>query len=119
MSLLVNAYVRDPRGEMSFIEPDEPAQELAGFEPYRRSLYGGRAAASLGLRLLPGLVEGDVYAEGEDLARLRFEAEKALLNIDLFEAESGAPAEQLRPRFQNILMAVGRAEQVGGEVVIW
>jgi hypothetical protein len=119
MTLVVNAYVRDSSGAIDFIEPDSPSEELAGFESYRQKLYGSQAAVSLGLRLLPSLATEDVYAEGPDLERLRGEAELALANIGLFEAESGASAESLRPRFENIICAVHRASRVGGGVVIW
>ena len=119
MSLLVNVYVRDENGQMSFIEPEHPSQELVGFESYRQVLYGSHAAISLGLTLLPSLATGDVYAQGDDLAHLRSDAERALSNIELFESEAGVEAERLRPRFENILRAVGMAEGVGGGGVIW
>jgi hypothetical protein len=119
MSLSVHAYVRNAQGKMSFIEPDDPSEELAGFEVYRRTLYGSRAAILLGLRLLPRLAEGDIYAVGDDLVILRADAEMALTNLRMFEAESGATAERLRPRFENILRAIDRAERAGGGVVIW
>lgn len=104
---------------MAFIKPDQPSQDLAGFESYRRQLYGSRAARALGLTLLPTLEGGDIYAEGEDVNRLRAEAELALANVELFVAEAGASAESLRPRFANIIAAAHRAAAVGGGVVIW
>jgi hypothetical protein len=119
MSLLVNAYTRDTDGRMEFIEPEDHAQELAGFESYRQRLYGSRAARSLGLQLLPTLDGGDVYVEGEAVEQLRAEAELALANIDLFVAEAEATAESLRHRFENIIAATRRAASVGGGVVIW
>ncbi len=119
MTLLVNTFVRTSTGEMDIIEPDCHSEELAGFESYRQTLYGSRAALSLGLQLLPKLATEDVYAEGADLGRLRTEAELSLANIELFEEESGGTAESLRSRFENIIGAVRRASCVGGGVVIW
>lgn len=119
MTLVVNAYVRDSCGEMNFIEPEHSWEELAGFESYRRTLYGSQAALSLGLKLLPILANSNVYAEGPDLEQLRHECELALVNVELFEAESGACAESLRSRFENIICAVERASRVGSGVVIW
>ena len=119
MSLLVNAYTRGPDGRMEVIEPEDHAQELAGFESYRQRLYGSRAARSLGLQLLPTLDGSDVYAEGEEIEQLRAEAELALANIELFVAEVEATAESLRPRFENIVAAARRAAALGGGVVIW
>jgi hypothetical protein len=104
---------------MDFIEPDNPSEELAGFESDRQKLYGSQAAVSLGLKLLPSLATEDMYAEGPDLERLRGEVEFALVNIGLFEVESGASAENLRSRFENIICAIHRVSRVGGGVVIW
>jgi hypothetical protein len=120
MSLLVNVYTRDPNGKMTFIDPAHPSEELAGFESSRQRLNGSPAARQLGLRLLPALDGGDVYAEGEeDVERLRAEAELALANVELFVEEAGASAERLRPRFENIIAAARRAASLGGGVVIW
>ena len=119
MSLLVNVYTRAPDGKMVVVDPAEPADELAGFESYRRQLYGSEAARALGLRLLPTLDGDNLYAEGADLDRLRAEAETALANIERFKAETQATAEGLRPRFENIIAATRRAAELGGGVVIW
>jgi hypothetical protein len=119
MSLLVNAYTRGPDGRMAIIETEDRSLELAGFESYRQQLYGSLAARSLGLQLLPTLDGSDVYAEGVDVERLRAEAELALANVELFEAETGASSESLRARFENIIAAARRAAAVGGGVVIW
>lgn len=119
MSLSINVYIRGPDGRMDILRPEEHAQELAGFESYRQRLYGSRAARALGLRLLPTLDGGDLFAERAEVARLRAEAEVALANLEMFIPESGASAESLRPRFENIIAAAVRAEEVGGGVVIW
>jgi len=119
MSLSVSVYVRGASGEMNFVEPESDSAELAGFESYRTTLYGSQAAKSLGLTLLPSLATHDVFAEGTELERLRRESELALANIDKFVAESGAPGERLRCRFENIIAAVDKARRLGGGVVIW
>jgi hypothetical protein len=119
MTLVVNAYIRDSSGSMDIIELDSPSQELAGFESYRQKLYGSQVAVLLGLTLLPSLTTKDVYAEGSDLGQLLSEAELAIANIGLFEAESGVIAESLRARFENIICAVHRASRLGDGVVIW
>ena len=119
MSLLVNAYTRGPDGSMMIIESEDHSQELAGFESYRQTLYGSRAARALGLQLLPTLDGSDLYAEGDDIQRLYAEAELALANIKSFEAETGATSDSLRARFENIIAAARQASAVGGGVVIW
>jgi hypothetical protein len=119
MSLLVNAYTRDDRGEMSFLDPNDHSQELAGFEAFRKTFYGSQTARSLGLRLLPSLVEADLYVEGNDLANLHDEARLVLGNIGLFAEEAAADIEVLKVRVQNILDAIERAQKANGGVVIW
>ena len=119
MTLLVNTFIRTSAGDMDIVEPDSHADELAGFESYRHTLYGSRAALALGFQLLPKLKTEDIYAEGVDLERLQTETELALANIELFEDESGGSAETLRFRFENILKAVRQARRIGGGVVLW
>jgi hypothetical protein len=59
MSLLVNVFTRDEAGKMVILDADDHSQELAGFEVFRTTFYGGSMALSLGLRLLPSLAAGD------------------------------------------------------------
>ena len=62
MSLLVNVYTR--RRWQDGLEPNDHSEELAGFEVFRKTCYGGQTARSLGLRLLPVLADVDLYVEG-------------------------------------------------------
>jgi hypothetical protein len=119
MSLSVNVYKRDETGEMVIIEPGDASQELAGFEVFRTTFYGGKTAKSLGLRLLPTLAERDLYVEWEDLSRLKCEVELVLRNIDLFTNEATADSDVLRFRVQNIRDAIERAQEAHASVVIW
>jgi hypothetical protein len=120
MSLVVSAYSKRATGSTNTLEPDDPTECLAGFESYRTKLYGSQASKVLGLSLLTRLGSGDLYAEGADLQRLKAEVDLALANLDMFEAEAGAPSKELRRRFENILKAISRASQVeNGGVVIW
>jgi len=119
MSLLVNAYTRGDGGEMVILEPKDHSEELAGFEVFRKTFYGGQSARSLGLRLLPVLADADLYVEGPDLDALQSEAEVVLQNIDHFVDEAGAEAETLRFRVQNIVNATVRARTANGGVVVW
>ena len=119
MTLSVHAYQRNEAGEMEFIEPSDGSQDLAGFESFRKTFYGGSIARSLGLRLLPSLAESNVIAEGNDLVTLQNEATIILRNLEHFVPEAKAEVETLRFRVKNILGAVDRAQQVHGGVVIW
>jgi hypothetical protein len=119
MSLLVDAYRQNAIGEMEFLEPEDPAKEVAGLEVHRVTFYAGQAAQTLGLRLLPSLAERDLYVEGEHLATLKDEANLVLANISMFMEQARADIESLRSRIQNILSAIERAQQERGGVVIW
>jgi hypothetical protein len=119
MSLLVDVYRDNAVGEMEFLDPQDPAKEIAGLEVFRETFYGGHAARSLGLRLLPSLAERDLYVKGDGLTTLQNEAILVLENISLFRDQAGADIEFLRSRIRNILAAVERAQQEGGGVVIW
>src|SRR5262249_42497493 len=119
MSLLVNVYTRSDVGEIVILEPNDHSEELAGFEVFRKTFYGGQTARRFGLRLLPVLAEGDLYVEGRDLEVLQTEAELVLQNIDRFIDEAVAEVETLRFRVQNIRNAALRARTVNGGVIVW
>ncbi|MEI8383318.1 MAG: hypothetical protein WCJ09_24585 [Planctomycetota bacterium] len=119
MTLSVHAYRRNEAGEMEFIEPSDGSQDVAGFESFRKTFYGGNMARLFGLRLLPSLAESNVFAEGNDLAALHNEATIIMQNLEQFAPEAKADVATLRFRVQNILGAVNRAQQAHGGVVIW
>ena len=119
MGLLVDAFRQNSLGEMEFLDPHDPSMESAGLETDRATFYGGEAARSLGLRLLPLLVERDLCVEGEDLRRLKDEAIVVLANVIRFVDQAHADVDCLRGQIQNILAAIERAQQEGGGVVIW
>ena len=119
MTLLVDAYRQNAIGEMEFLDPRDLSEELAGLEASRATFYGGRAARSLNLRLLPLLAERDLHVEGHDLTTLKDEANLVLANIGMFKEQACAGVDSLRSHVQNILTAITRAEHEGGGVVIW
>lgn len=119
MTLSVHAYRRSEAGEMEFIDPIDSTEELAGFESFRKTFYGGATARSFGLQLLTSLAESNVYAEGQLLAILEAEANVILQNIEQFVPEARAEIDTLQFRVQNILRAIARARQFQGGVVIW
>jgi hypothetical protein len=119
MSLLVDVYRDNAVGEMEFLDPKDPSEEMAGLDVFRETFYGGRAARSLGLRLLPLLAERDLCVNGDGLTMLKDEATVVLENIGIFMDQAGTDVDFLRSHIQNILAAVERAQQEGGGVVIW
>jgi hypothetical protein len=119
VSLLVNAYKRDEAGKIVFLDPDDGSHELAGFESFRHSFYGGQAARALGLRLLSSLATCDLYVEGDELLLLQTEVQCVMEKIDLFTSEANKDHERLDFYIQNILDAIARARNAQGGVVIW
>ena len=97
MSLSVQAYRRNPvTNERVYLAPTPPCNDVAGFEAYRRTVYGCMTARQLGLTLLPSLGEGvDISAEGEDLAQLRREVDLLLANLPAIAVDAAAPASRV------------------------
>src|SRR5688572_4684603 len=114
MSLTVEPYVRDSRGCIAVQhEGGSQAHRLAGHESSRRDLWGSDAAISLGLSLLPSLRTKDLYAEGDDLARLEKEVQTLLEHIESVSEQTRCGADYIRERAQNILAAIKRAREFG------
>ena len=96
MSLMVQAYRRDPlTNEQVVLVPTPPRNDLAGFETWRRTVYGCVTMRQLGLQLLPSLAERNIMAEGEDLAQLRREVEIVLANLPAIAVDAAAPRKRL------------------------
>lgn len=119
MSLLVDVYRQNATGEMELLGPNDLVEEQAGLEAYRGTIYGGRVARLLNLRLLPLLAERDLHVEGDELATLKSEADLVLANIGMFANQVCADVDSLRSHLKNILAAIRRAQQEGGGVLIW
>lgn len=119
MSLLVSPYVRDPvSGEISWLEcayPDK-VNDLAGFEVYRKILWGSQAMSALDFELLPTLVEYDILAEGKWLDEL--EKEARMLAEKAAAVAAGTIHDESRVRFyaRNILFAVEAARAAKGGI---
>jgi hypothetical protein len=67
MSLSVHARCR---GSDDWEKPSPPHSDLAGFESWRRDVWGSAPVKRLGLRILPSLAGGDTFASGADLEAL-------------------------------------------------
>ena len=118
MSLSVNAYHIDANGKWIDLEtgpPEGPNYTLAGFESTRHTFYGSEKSIQLGLTILPGLANGDIYAKGEkQIAALNAEVKVLLENLD--------PSDDYwQFRLGNIIRAIEAAKPYGdaGMVVVW
>jgi hypothetical protein len=77
MSLTVHARrkVAAPGDGDEWLKPAPPYSEHAGFESWRTDVWGSASAKRLGLRLLPSLAAGDIFASGADLEALALEVD--------------------------------------------
>jgi hypothetical protein len=119
MTLIVCPYKRADQTdaiEMLSGAVPYPHNELAGPESWRRAIYGSLTLQKLGLRQLSILVEGDLYAEGDDLKELKSEVEQIQSQIETLSIELKIDPKSLGFRLDNILAAIHVAslERNGG-----
>lgn len=145
VSLSVDVFVCGPDGDWCVLESAVAGHDLAGFESWRRSVWGSQPVQSLGAQFFPQLARGDLRVEPGEVAR--FASECALLrdHLELITPKpdplnqdavsvvivDGAarmikPADSLAAfraavsaRLANIERAAARALEIGGGVVIW
>lgn len=128
MSLSVDVFVVGDDGKWDVLDVPEGCSDLAGFESWRRTVWGSEAVRSLGARFFPVLASEDILEiwPGELSA---FVEECALLrsNLGLISRDAAASAvgreldqeEAVSRRLTNIEDAAARAQRVGGGVVVW
>jgi len=106
MSLAISVHLVDEAsGGIGTEIPLPLGGDLAGFEIWRKELYGSDDAVRLGLTLLPTLRQDDIRATGEDIKRLRREAECIADNAQLFASRIGVEERAIRFRAENIARA--------------
>lgn len=87
MSLSVDVFLREPDGQWRILDVPEGRDDSAGFESWRRTVWGSPPVRALGARFLPVPADDDLEVEAEDVAE--FLREVALLRAHLDEiAES-------------------------------
>lgn len=120
MSLIVQAYRRDPTGAIVDLDisPTPPHNDLAGFERWRTTVWGNESARALGLVLLPRLAREDLYVEGAKLGDLQAEVELMIDHARTIVGTEPSAIEGLIFRARNILEAIRLARAVEGGVYI-
>jgi hypothetical protein len=145
VSLRVDVYTRTADGAMEVLDVPANSSDLAGFESWRRSVWGSDRVRALGAEFFPVLATQDLYVEPDGVER--FQRECALLRANLevvaedvdplnprsadFRTVGGrqqihAPANPhaafvatVSARLANIEDAARRALAIGAGVVIW
>lgn len=118
MTLSVNAFTYDENDKMQFVEKDG-AEEMAGFEACRYTLYASPLSKKLGLKTLPTLAETDLIVPFEDLEELENEVTLILKNLELYERSGIYDSRYIESRLTNILNAIEDARKINGYVIIW
>ena len=125
MSLQVDVFVIGDDGEMDLLDVPDGCSDLAGFEDWRKTVWGSAVVRSLGARFFPHLADGDLTVSPDQVAD--FLAECALIRGNL---EAVAPRRdpalrdegylrQVSARLANIEAAAERARGCGGGVLVW
>jgi hypothetical protein len=103
VSLSISVHLIDEAsGETGKGVPLPPGGDLAGFEIWRKELYGSDDALRLGLTLLPTLRAADIQVTGDDIKRLKREAECIANHAELFASRIGVEASAIQFRAENI-----------------
>jgi hypothetical protein len=125
MTLSVHVFLVGNDGARTLLETPTMGAELAGFESFRVSVWGGDAVRALGTRFFPVLAGDDLVVAPEDIAAFLEECGVLRANLDTI-APQGDPGhthawylEIVSTRLANIEAAAQRALHAGGGVLIW
>jgi hypothetical protein len=124
MTLTVNVYIEAENGTMQEVfDPPEGGSELAGFEGWRKTVWGSEAVRSLGARFFPQLADSDLYVCAKEMPAFIEECALLRANLALICRSSGASKgeyeETVSFRLANIEAAATRALSMGACVVVW
>jgi hypothetical protein len=115
MTLTVSVRLKDG----TWVEPEDPHNDLFGFEQWRTTVWGSDEIRALGATLLPSLSTTGVFAEGDDLDRLDRELQSIAENIKDLATKLRVREDSLLFRVENARHCVYLARQLDGTVVIW
>jgi hypothetical protein len=125
MALSVDVFVRDANGEWRVLDVPEGCDDSAGFETWRRTVWGSGTVRSLGARHLPVLAEDNLFVEADEVPGFLREVALLRANLDQIAATTERPrgiAErryQLESRLRNIEATALRALESRAGVLIW
>jgi len=120
MSTLALPSVFDKVSGKRVYLPFEFGKDVNDFETHDRNLWAAPVLRTLGLTQLATLADGRaIWAEGDDLDRLKAEAERLVGALDEVVQETGYEPVYVNARVGAMLDAVRQAIAQGGEVIIW
>jgi hypothetical protein len=125
MSLLVDVFVIGDDGEMNLLDVPDGCSDMAGFENWRKAVWGSTAVRSLGARFFPDLAEGDLTVAPEQMSDFLVECALIRRNLEAVAprrdpaVQGDGHVRQVSERLANIEDAGERARKSGGGVIIW
>jgi hypothetical protein len=118
MSLVVCVYKMDWDDKIGECKMEDMGfRRPIGGENWRRFFYGSDKAKSLGLKLIPTLAQGDIYAGGEELELL--EQEIKIMKENLVSLVGEGSEQKYAQRLEYILQAIEHAKSLQAHVVLW
>ncbi|KAB2853643.1 MAG: hypothetical protein F9K46_18055 [Anaerolineae bacterium] len=120
MTIGIFVLVKDQTtGEFIDVETDS-SKMLFGFYSHRGALWGSDLVRSLGLVLLPKLLDiGDLHLTTHDEFDL-FEKEIRIIekNIDIIAVDAGDQPKYIMHYVKNALEAISKARELNGTIMI-
>ncbi len=125
MSLLVDVFVVGDDGEMKLLDVPDGCSDMAGFESWRREVWGSAVVRSLGARFFPELAVGDLTVTPDQLSDFLVECALIRNNLEAVVPRcdpawrDGTYVRAVSARLANIEAAAERALGCGGGVIVW
>ncbi|MDC1162493.1 hypothetical protein OAT18_03545 [Tenacibaculum sp.] len=115
MSLIIYPYKRHPNSnEIEGIDekPMVPHNDLFGSENWRYEVWGSLILNNFDCKLLPSLINQDIYAENGDILILKTEIETLKENIDYLSGKLDIRPESFEFRLDNAIEAIRLALKI-------
>ncbi len=125
MSLLVDVFVVGDDGEVNLLDVPDGCSDMAGFESWRREVWGSAVVRSLGARFFPELAVGDLTVAPDQLSDFLVECALIRSNLETVTPRRDPALRDegyirtVSARLANIEAAAGRARGCGGGVIVW
>ncbi|QIS18019.1 hypothetical protein [Nocardia terpenica] len=126
MSLIVQAFVVEEDGTERDLDPPKPGGDLAGFEEWRKTVWGSAAVQALGAYWFPLLASGNPLTVPphavpellEECALLRTHLDAIAPQADQWHTREWY-VDALSKRLSNIKAVAEQALHAGGGVYFW
>ncbi|MFE7900093.1 hypothetical protein ACFU3E_21725 [Streptomyces sp. NPDC057424] len=124
MTLAVDVFVRDAYGEWRVPDVPDGWDDSAGFEAWRRTVWGSETVRSLGARHLPVLAGDNLFVEAGEVPGFLREVALLRAHAGLIAATTERPRgiaerrDQLESRLRNVEATALRALEGGAGVLI-